>query len=53
MKPSKEGGLAENAFLPDFPVEKKDKGDEKWLQGLKKDDSSQLTNPNNKRGSQA
>lgn len=31
----------------------KNKGVEKWLLGLEKGNSSQLTNPNNKRGSQA
>jgi len=32
---------------------KKYKGDEKWLLRLEKENGSQLTNPNNERGSQA
>lgn len=51
-KPARREALLKTPFFLAF-LWKKNKGDEKWLLGLEKDGSSQLTNPNNKRGSQA
>lgn len=49
-KPARREALLKTPFFLAFLW--KNKGVEKWLLGLEKDNSSQLTKPNNKRGSQ-